>query len=356
MKKTPSHPLRPASQAGFTLAEVMVAMVIGMIGMIIMMQVFATAEGQKRTTTGTGDAQTSGALALYELQRDIRQSGYGVNTPSLLTCALALGTPSEATLPALGPAIVNPRQADGTLLLPAGDDNTDTLLVTFGSSSGSPEGDAITAINPGDPKILNVQTPANFAVDDAVIAASAFDGNTSCALTLTLDRVSAVDAPRVTVDEAGAAAGQLLFNLGATPTIRAYAIRNGNLTVCDYLSNDCGDEDDTDDPEIWVPIASNIVSLRAEYGRDNDNTPGVETWNQTTPGTGCEWARTAALRIAVVARNSQVDQGIVTATVPTWRGGVAFDLTETANWQNYRYKVFETTVPIRNLPWMAKCS
>jgi type IV pilus assembly protein PilW len=82
MKKTPSHPLRPASQTGFTLAEVMVAMVIGMIGMIIMMQVFATAEGQKRTTTGTGDAQTSGALALYELQRDIRQSGYGVNTPS----------------------------------------------------------------------------------------------------------------------------------------------------------------------------------------------------------------------------------------------------------------------------------
>jgi type IV pilus assembly protein PilW len=148
----------------------------------------------------------------------------------------------------------------------------------------------------------------------------------------------------------------LLFNLGETPTIRAYAIRNGNLTVCDYLRADCGDADKTEDMGIWIPIANNIVSLRAEYGRDTDNTPGVETWTQDAPTTACEWARTAALRIAVVARNSQVDKDIVTAAVPTWRGGVAFDLTGTANWQNYRYKVFETTVPIRNLPWMAKCS
>jgi type IV pilus assembly protein PilW len=52
----------------------MVAMVIGMIGMIIMMQVFSTAEGQRRATTGTGDAQSNGAMALYALQRDIRQA------------------------------------------------------------------------------------------------------------------------------------------------------------------------------------------------------------------------------------------------------------------------------------------
>jgi type IV pilus assembly protein PilW len=57
----------------------MVAMVIGMIGIIIMMQVFASAEGQKRTTTGTGDAQSNGAMAIYTLQRDIREAGYGFN-------------------------------------------------------------------------------------------------------------------------------------------------------------------------------------------------------------------------------------------------------------------------------------
>ncbi len=346
--------LFPNCLKGFTLVEVMVAMVIGMIGIIIMMQVFATAEGQKRATTGTGDAQSSGAMALYELQRDVRQGGYGINSMSLLGCGLALGAPSNATLPAIGPAIINPQKADKTPLLPAGDANTDTLLVAFGNSGGSPEGDAITTVND---KILAVQTPGNFLVGDAVVAAPASDGNVACALTLNLDRVAAVAAPWVTVGLAGAAASDLLFNFGATPTIRAYAIRGGNLTVCDYLLNDCSDATKKNDAAIWLAIASNIVSLRAQYGRDTNTAAGVDTWDEATPATACGWVRAAALRIAVVARNSQVDVGTITELAPTWAGG---NLTLAKNnddttWKHYRYKVFETVVPVRNLPWMAKC-
>ncbi len=342
---------------GFTLVEVMVAMVIGMIGIIIMMQVFATAEGQKRATTGTGDAQSNGSMALYELQRDVRQGGYGINSMSLLGCGLALGAPSNATLPAraLGPAIINPQKADKSLLLPVGDkDSDDTLLVAFGNSGGSPEGDAITTVND---KILAVQTPGNFLVGDAVVAAPASDGNVACALTLKLDRVAAVAAPWVTVGLAGAAASDLLFNFGATPTIRAYAIRGGNLTVCDYLLNDCSDAAKKNDAAVWVAIASNIVSLRAQYGRDTNTAAGVDTWDQETPATACGWVRAAALRIAVVARNSQVDVGTITEVAPTWAGGslsLAKNNDDTT-WKHYRYKVFETVVPIRNLPWMAKC-
>ncbi|MCX7179106.1 MAG: prepilin-type N-terminal cleavage/methylation domain-containing protein, partial [Proteobacteria bacterium] len=61
--------LSPAAQ-GFSLVEIMVGMVIGMLGIIVMMQIFALAEGQKRSTTGGGDAQNTGAIALYGLQRD----------------------------------------------------------------------------------------------------------------------------------------------------------------------------------------------------------------------------------------------------------------------------------------------
>jgi type IV pilus assembly protein PilW len=82
-----SKPPAMARPRGFTLVEVMVAMVIGMIGIIIMMQVFASAEGQKRTTTGTGDAQSNGAMAIYTLQRDIREAGYGFNAMNALGCA-----------------------------------------------------------------------------------------------------------------------------------------------------------------------------------------------------------------------------------------------------------------------------
>ncbi|MBK8577810.1 MAG: prepilin-type N-terminal cleavage/methylation domain-containing protein [Candidatus Accumulibacter sp.] len=89
-----------ARPGGFTLVEVMVAMVIGMIGIIIMMQVFRLAEGQQRTTTGTGDAQSNGAMAIYTLQRDIRQAGYGFNAMNALGCpllALRQAVPSRSS-------------------------------------------------------------------------------------------------------------------------------------------------------------------------------------------------------------------------------------------------------------------
>lgn len=345
----------PAHRRGFTLVEVMVAMVIGMLGIIIMMQVFATTEGRKRTTTGTGDAQSNGAMAIHELQRDIRHGGYGINSTSLLNCSLALGAPSDATLPVFAPVIINPQKADGSLLLPAGDANTDTLLIAFGNSGGSPEGDAITLVSGNE---LAVHTPANFAVGDRVVAApgSAVAG---CAVKLTT--VTAVAAPRVTVASAsGAAATGLLFNLGATPTVRAYAIRGGNLAVCNYMANDCGKASDAGNTAVWTPIANGIVGLRAQYGRDTSipMNGSVDIWDQTTPASACNWLGASALRLAVVARNSQFDKGEITTIAPVWEGSAdtPFDLSAKDNWKNYRYKVFETVVPVRNLPWMAKCS
>jgi type IV pilus assembly protein PilW len=344
---------RPDAQ-GFTLVEVLVAMVIGMIGMIIMLQVFATAEGQRRATTGTGDAQTSGAMALYDLQRDIRQSGYGFNSLTLLNCSISL--PNGATLPALAPVIINPRRANNSLLLPAGDANTDTLLVAYGAAAGSPEGDVILGVFGNS---LSVHTAANFAAWHWVIAA-----RNQCVpgAPLLLQQLQPgsirYEEKTVTVGAAGGSLS-LLFNLGATPTIHAYAIRGGNLTVCDFLANNCSV---AGNPAIWVPIASNIVSLRAQYGRDTAPPNGVDTWDRTTPASACDWVRVSALRLAVVARNSQVERNPITLAAPTWEGsnqpapaGAPFNLGARADWQNYRYKVFETVVPIRNLPWMARC-
>ncbi|MEF8747112.1 MAG: PilW family protein [Candidatus Accumulibacter propinquus] len=351
-----------AKARGFTLVEVMVAMVIGMIGIIIMMQVFASAEGQKRTTTGTGDAQSNGSMAIYTLQRDIREAGYGFNAMNALGCALVL--PSR-TLTQLGPVIINPPTTE----VPAGDANTDTLLVAYGNGEGSPEGDVITAINGIQ---LAVQAPGNFHAGDSPDRVVAAPSAPLVGCSLTLATVSDVEAPNVSVPGSGAVDGGTLFNLGNNPRILAYAVRAGNLTVCDYLAADCGAACTALDPPTcstaWVPIANNIVSLRAQYGRDTTaTTDGIDTWDQTTPQQptpadqekfACLWARASAMRIAVVARNSQVDQGTVTAQAPVWAGSgdAAIDLSARADWQNYRYKVFETVVPLRNLGWMATCT
>ncbi|MBL9047051.1 MAG: hypothetical protein JNK34_07025, partial [Tabrizicola sp.] len=47
----------------------------------------------------------------------------------------------------------------------------------------------------------------------------------------------------------------------------AYAVRNGNLVVCDYMAANCGDATAATlaNPAIWRLVAENIASLRAQY-------------------------------------------------------------------------------------------
>lgn len=379
---------RGDGMSGFSLVEIMVGMTIGMLGIIVMLQVFALAEGQKRTTTGGADAQDNAAIALYGLQSDIRQSGWGLSELKVIGCDVVLPTTRSVNAP---PAVTMSPFAPVTInhpLIPAGDTNTDTLLTVTGNTNGSPQGDGLISPN-NTANIYPVQTPTSFNVNDWVVAI----GPTrpaqplSCGTTqsLLLDQVVCVGAacaggnaanvvvttgmPATTLT-AGSPASTV-FNLGQAPRILAYAVRSGNLTQCDYMANDCANPANTSNTAIWVPIASNVVSLRAEYGVDTTNLVTlvmdgiVDTYNQTTPAlqtaapaagtptTACGWARISTLRLVLVARNSQFEKDPVTTAAPTWMGSATTPiiLTASTTWQNYRYKTFETVVPIRNVAW-----
>jgi len=77
MKKYPDN-LRIKANAGFSLVDVMVGMVIALLGVIVIFQVFSVSEGIKRTTTSGGDALQNGATALFALERSLKEAGYGI--------------------------------------------------------------------------------------------------------------------------------------------------------------------------------------------------------------------------------------------------------------------------------------
>jgi len=245
-------------QSGFTLVEVMVAMVIGMLGIIIMMQMYSVFEGQKRSTSGGNDAQNAGSVAMYEIQQNIQQAGY------------CFAGSAVAQAPTLSSNPLKPVMLDYAAIAGIGDANTNTVMITYGNDSCAPQS------------------------------------------------VSGVAS-------------------AATLNIVAYAVRNESLVQCSYLVNDCANAAN------WVEIASNIVSLKAECNA----------------GQG--------VRVALVARNSQLEKTAVTANAPAWQGGSAINLAATAlneltatdlatrdgkaAWQYYRYKTIETLAPIRNSIW-----
>jgi type IV pilus assembly protein PilW len=205
----------------------------------------------------------------------------------------------------------------------------------------------------------DVQAPTAFAADDYVVAVPG-----TCTADLVMAKVTAPPVTTVTVDLPVAGA-TVLYNLGKTPKVMAYAVRNGALTSCDFMAVDCR----INNAASWAAVSGNVVSLRAQYGRDTAAAGAMDgvinVYDQTTPTTSCEWARTSAVRLALVARSSQYETRIDTATgqrvcdpvtpdARTWSGsaGAPIDLTATATWQCYRYKVFETIAPARNVVWM----
>jgi type IV pilus assembly protein PilW len=382
----------------------MVAMVIGLLGIIVMMQMFSVFEGQKRTTTGGDDANSSGAVSLYGVQRSIQQSGWGLSTVPIIGCTATGIWSSVAGAPSIAiplvPVTIN------SALITGQDLNTDTLLIVSGNNNGTVEGFNIDSAAGNVYNILF--SPTSFSAGpppDRVVAVPQVRP-TPCNLVMT--RVTAIAVPptaTVTVaDAAGYGAvstSDKLFNLGPAPTVRAYAIRNQNLTVCDYTLNNCGLVANNGNAAIWVPIANNVVSLRAQYGRDTTTTATgfmdgiVDVWDQTVATTAtpisttlskntaaCALIRVSAVRIALVARNSQPEKTSdwpaltvhVTPAAPLWSGSdavaqgidaaaaaaVAIDLTDVSlspsltwpTWQDFRYKVFQTVVPLRNVTSM----
>lgn len=334
--------------AGFSLVEMMIGLVIGMIAVIVMMQVFSVSEGYKRTTTGGDDAQNNGAIALYALQRDLRQSGLGVSAFQVIGCNVTLR--AGVTLNQMSPVTINHAS------IPAADSG-DTLVVVYGNAPGSAEGEAVQA----KPSLAtytiaaaaaSASAPGAFAVGDRVIGH--FQPRPS-PCNLSMEPVTAIAGTAVLVATGVANTNGILYNLGQAPKVLVYAVRGGNLTVCDYIANDCSAAGSITNSAIWVPIASNVVSLRAQYGRDTTVAMNatVDTYDQTAPATACDWARVGAVRFALVARSSELDKSAVTTAAPTWGGAASqpIDLSGDANWQRFRYKTFQTVVPLRNMAW-----
>lgn len=335
-------------QSGLGLVELMVAMVIGIISVLVMMQMFAVSEEQKRTTISGSDSLTSGAIALATLQRDIQQSGWGISGGATIGCSIAGLIQGGGSL-LLAPVSINPAGITR-------DANTDVLQVVSGAGNGAVEGALINA-QPSANQYDVVGSLAfwNGTPNTEIVFAAPATRAATCSFSKTT--VSSVARPGVNVG-AGVAGmeGGRLFSLGVAPTVRLYAIRGGNLTMCDYMLRDCSADTSAMTADqvnsLWVPIAENIVSMRAVY---------LPAGNQTSPT--CGWGQIPAVRIALVARSSQPEKNIdwpshtqhVTGAVPTWTssGAAAIALPSPdatwPTWQDFRYKVFESVIPLRNV-------
>jgi type IV pilus assembly protein PilW len=155
-------------------------------------------------------------------------------------------------------------------------------------------------------------------------------------------------------------AGAKLYNLGPVGAFvsRAYAVRKGNLTMCDLTVNDCTDKGKADPPDatVWTPVATDVVGLHAQYGKDPGLDGSVDAWDATTL-TGAARAQVIAVRLGLAVRSGQYEKDIVTAGNPVWHqdatgtADAPFDVSGVTDSGHYRYKTAQSIIPVRNMIW-----
>jgi type IV pilus assembly protein PilW len=363
----------PSYQAGFTLVELMVGLGIGMLATVIIIQVMSVFEAQRRTTSGTADAQTNGGIALYNITRELQMAGYPLLpvTDSPLECTtLSVNGVADPTTPnRLSPVVIT----DGVAA--AGVSASDTITIRYGDSS---KGGVPTQTR----QILNaviapvvVSVVSDFGCQNGDIAV--ITSGTDCAMSSASAPAGTVPGAVTLASTPNAAAGVNLACLGNWREI-TYAVNQATGNLERTSVNNFG-------VAVITPVVAGIVNLQAQYGiaaaglaNTDANFNHVTQWVNAS---GATWAaptianrnRIKAIRIAVVARNAKIETGVVTAAcssislaAPT--GLCAWDATSAApatasdaptidlstgdaNWARYRYRVFETIIPLRIVVW-----
>jgi type IV pilus assembly protein PilW len=383
-----------------TLIELLVAMVIGVGVVLTVSTLLVTGENHKRTTTSTNDADQAGSYAFYALDKALRGAGSALvesaypSDRGVLGCKLnvtANGTtilPRTAAFPApfataflggapsnlrVAPVLIGQLQSDGT--------GSDVLVVMSGSGAA---GGVSRAINgAGSAATLILESTTGFSTGDLALVSQS--GVTDCLL----EEVVSIAAPNLTVNGT-----TTYYTTGTTTTLATLAgstttyvtplgnagVNNVQFTLYGVGTNDTlysydllqnQDFAQASGGNTSEAITDGVVQMNAIYGIQSTASPGVfANWAgpgdtgydintvMTTPGT---MESIIAVRVSLLVRGEYYDKNIVSpATLSLFSGYVNAahtSLTQTitlsADAQHYRYRIFEFTVPLRNMLLLA---
>jgi len=360
-KKTPF--ISPKSH-GFSLIELMVAVVIGLLGVVVIFQVLSVWDARKRTTIAGSDAQVAGSIGVFALERDLKVVGYGMGRirPAELNCNVqAINANGAASNFSLVPALITQGAtfAPDQLSLLYGNSQYFTAVERFKNSTATTKDGLRFRIGlfPGDLVVVTnaPATPGAATCELIEITSTATAEN----ITHTPSSYVPFGAPvgataqPARFNPAGGTVNAFtngnLYNLGPQPRRNVWQIRAGGVLSVNEMFN----------AGAMIDIAEGIVDLQAEYG--TLNATGTIDWVDAAP---TDWNTLQAIRVALLARSQQFEKDPITTVAPGFfngsrsfaMGNVFGAQSSTAagaptNWQHYRYRVYEKIVPLRNVMW-----
>ncbi len=405
MNKTLTPPLRLAHRAsGFTLVELMVAMTIGLVLALAVSLTMLSMGHQFRVVGATSAAQVNAQLALSLINEAGRSAGVGLYNNGQPLCQ-SFNAWRGGTIVSNGAPLLPARIVDGGSAT-ASDRLVFTASNATGPLSGSPVLDAMVTANASivvthsallaanDLAIVGVPGSAAtpcllFQVTGAPAVGVACGGNASQCKTIARTAGGSYNPPAGTFateprygfqTTGGAVGPAVVQRFGTEFRQEAYAL------LCDTLVQYNAF---TDTPTCSVgplsfggganALVTDIVQMHAQYGISSGAASDIVTaWvNAATVG-GVNWAaptaseagRIKAVRVVLVSRSKESAPDLVTAASCTNGAGIVntgpcsfddaqapvIDLSGTTvvvgqSWRNYRYRVHQAVIPLRNVIW-----
>jgi type IV pilus assembly protein PilW len=363
-------------QSGMSLVEVLVGLLIGLVATLAISNLFSGFEARKRMISGGADAQSNGVLAMYYMQRDAQNAGFGLplynsSDPSPLLCPIDTSINQGGVVINLSPVVI----VDGGT-------GNDIVRIRYGnpaSGGASLRATGIMTTPTLDGRLIGCQ-------ENDVVLFHQTPANPSCSL----GRLQKIAADRTidTLSELNTApTANPVTNLNGSDWVRFSCLGAWNqyeyaVNAAHELTRTGGTPDTNPFPNsLAVPVTSDIVALQAQYGVTNTLDPAatsataaaylnrVDQWVDATGTYGPAMAlldrnRIRAIRIAVIARDSALQKTAVSqacngaatglSKVCIWQSDaspVSVDLSSLPDWQRYRYRTFEATIPLKNILW-----
>ena len=342
-------------ERGFTLIELMIGLALGLIASLAIFTTITTFEAQRRTTAGGADMQQNGLLALYFIEQDVRMAGFGLIDPTSFPGKMPCVQVNSVSIAPV--SIVDGGTGSDTLTTHRLDSDTGGIVtggqaaqLTSALGVSPPTVDFINAIHPSDYLLI----PDANKNCTQLQATSSSPGQTASSVPATTTGIPAEPVKVINL-------GHDPLNPSTPPSFPAlqYRINASNL------------EHSTDGGTTWSSVAANIVNMQVQYGVAAAGAQPVTCWTDAT-GTACNgtnWAnpsaadiaRIKAIRVAIVARSSQRTTNVTTTTNPiSWTQPattpvssaappINLNISVGADWGHYRYKVYQTIIPIRNV-------
>jgi type IV pilus assembly protein PilW len=352
---------------GFTLIELMIALVIASITAVVVLNVLINYQTRKQTVSGSNDAAISGSLGVYAIERELRMAGAGYVSAVGMRCTRGMNLAYNSAAIVNGGQLMPVQIVDGgagpdQINIVRSDANLGVAPATIMSVMASPLADVVVDSNRGlsaNDLLLAVSSdssqPCTLMQLTAAPTASGSNwvlAHGSTSLYNPANPVATFTTP------ASYQPKDVVINLGNFGTRRFQVVCSDGAApsptnICDLKWYDPLALGTTATMLNTESAASQVVDLQAQYGIAPAGSQIVDTWVDATGAwsgalSAVNAARIKAIRFSLVTRGNREGGTVGPASVVLWDTTTR---TFTAAERNYRYQVLTVVVPLINVIW-----